>query len=119
SPNPGTSRFWEPANEIISLGDYRMRYSTYHLDSDLRSNHQLYPWICIWDDHESANDSWKNGAENHTEGSEGNWAQRKIWAKQAYFEWLPVRETGITDQYQLYRSIDYGSLVDLYMLDTR
>lgn len=119
SPNPSTNRFWEPATEIMSLGDYRMRYSTYHLDSDLRRNHQLYPWICVWDDHESANDSWKNGAENHTEGTEGTWTQRKSWAKQAYFEWLPIRETGMTDPHQIYRKIEYGQLVDLYMLDTR
>lgn len=119
SPNPSTQRFWEPTNEISSLADYRMRYSTYHLDADLRRNHQLYPWICIWDDHESANDSWKNGAENHTDGSEGAWLDRKSYSKQAYFEWLPIRETGATDPYQIYRTIHYGPLCDLIMLDTR
>lgn len=119
SPNPGTQRFWEPSNEIITLADYRMRYSTYHLDGDLRRTHQLYPWICIWDDHESANDSWKNGAQNHTEGVEGAWVDRKAYAKQAYFEWLPIRETGVSDPYQIYRTIHYGPLCDLIMLDTR
>lgn len=119
SPNPETERFWEPNDEITTLADYRMRYSTYHLDKDLQHNHQIYPWICIWDDHELANDAWKNGAENHTEGTEGIWSERKDIAKQAYFEWLPIRETGETDPYQLYRSIHYGGLCDLIMLDTR
>jgi alkaline phosphatase D len=119
SPNPSTQRFWEPDNEIITLSDYRMRYSTYRLDGDLRRAHQLFPWICIWDDHESANDSWTSGAENHTEGAEGIWMNRKNFSKQAYFEWLPVRETGTTDPYQIYRSIHYGPLCDLVMLDTR
>ncbi len=119
SPNSSTQRFFEPSTEIVTLADYRMRYSTYHLDRDLKRNHQLYPWICVWDDHESANDSWLDGAENHTEGTEGVWNERKECSKQAYFEWLPIRETSVTDPYQIYRSINYGPLCDLVMLDTR
>lgn len=117
-PNTATQRFWQPATETITLADYRARYSVYHLDPDLRRNHQLYPWIPIWDDHESANDSWKDGAENHNTG-EGNWQTRKNDGKQAYFEWLPIRQTNPTDPYQIYREITYGKTIDLIMLDTR
>lgn len=117
-PNTATQRFWQPATETITLADYRARYSVYHLDPDLRRNHQLYPWIPIWDDHESANDSWKDGAENHNTG-EGNWQTRKKDGKQAYFEWLPIRQTNPTDPYQIYREITYGKTIDLIMLDTR
>ena len=56
----------EPVNEIISLEDYRVRYSHYRLDDDLRALHQQYPFINVWDDHESANDSYIDGAQNHT-----------------------------------------------------
>jgi alkaline phosphatase D len=118
SPNPSTNRFWEPANEITTLSDYRSRYSSYRLDPDLRRNHQLFPWICVWDDHETANDSWMRGAENHDEG-EGEWADRMDYGKKAYFEWLPIRETGIEDPYQIYRTIPYGNNIDLVLLDTR
>ncbi|MES2762378.1 MAG: alkaline phosphatase D family protein [Bacteroidota bacterium] len=120
SPNGTANRQWLPANEILSLSDYRQRYSTYHLDDDLRRLHQQFPFITIWDDHESANDSWVNGAENHTTSSEGPFAVRKSNAKQAYFEWLPIRQqTGTTDPYQLFRKLSYGNLVDFIMLDTR
>lgn len=119
SPNPTAGRSWEPQNEIITLNDYRTRYSTYHLDEDLMRLHQQYPFIVVWDDHESANDAWMNGAENHTPGNEGNWSDRKSYAKQAYFEWLPIRVTGISDPYQIYRNISFGSLLELVMLDTR
>jgi alkaline phosphatase D len=120
SPNPAVNRQWLPANEIISLSDYRQRYSTYHLDEDLRRLHQQFPFITVWDDHESANDAWMNGAENHTSASEGPFAVRKSNAKQAYFEWLPIRQTaGAADPYQLFRKLTYGNLVDLIMLDTR
>lgn len=119
SPNATVNRSWEPSNEILSISDYRMRYSTYHLDEDLRKCHQQYPFIVIWDDHESANDAWMNGAENHDTGTEGLWAARKNAAKQAYFEWLPIRQSTGTDQYQIFRHIQYGNLLDLIMLDTR
>jgi len=120
SPNATANRQWLPSNEILSLSDYRERYSTYHLDEDLRRLHQQFPFINIWDDHETANDAWMNGAENHTSASEGPFAVRKANAKQAYFEWLPIRQqAGVTDPYQIFRKLTYGNLVDFIMLDTR
>lgn len=107
----------EPDNELLSLADYRMRYSLYRLDPDLRAAHQQYPWITVWDDHESANNSWVGGAENHNQG-EGSWNARKNAAKKAYFEWLPVREQPANPD-RVYRTIQYGNLVDLIMMDTR
>ncbi|MFN3343011.1 MAG: alkaline phosphatase D family protein [Flavobacteriales bacterium] len=119
SPNGTAGREWLPANEIVSLSDYRARYSSYHLDTDLMRCHQQYPFILIWDDHESANDSYKNGAENH-QSNEGLWSLRKAAAQQAFFEWLPIRESGIpTDPYRIFREIRYGNLLELIMLDTR
>jgi alkaline phosphatase D len=117
SPNAQTERYFEPTHEIVSLEDYRMRYSIYKLDPDLRRLHQISPWFCIWDDHESANDAWEFGAENHNSG-EGNWNDRKNAAKQAYFEWLPIRENS-EGSYDIYRSASYGQLADLIFLDTR
>jgi alkaline phosphatase D len=119
APNANANRTWEPANEILTLTDYRTRYSTYHLDEDLRKLHQQFPFIVVWDDHESANDSWKDGAQNH-QPNEGSWAIRKSNAKQAFFEWLPIRQTGPqNDPYQIFRNIQYGDLLELIMLDTR
>lgn len=111
-------RLAEPANEIITLSDYRTRYSHYRLDKDLRNVHQQYAFIAVWDDHETANNAWRDGAENHTEGAEGEWSVRKASGKQAYFEWMPIREDA-ADAHKLYRKIQYGDLIDLYMLDTR
>ncbi len=118
APNANVNRQWLPSNEIVTLMDYRARYSTYRLEDDLRDLHQQFPMIVVWDDHETANDSWMNGAENH-QTNEGNYAARKAAAKQAFFEWLPIRVTGQNDPYQIFREIKYGDLVDLIMLDTR
>ncbi|EFH31820.1 secreted alkaline phosphatase [Streptomyces pristinaespiralis ATCC 25486] len=80
-----------PLHEIVTLADYRLRHATYKTDADLRAMHAAHPLIAIWDDHEFANDAWSGGAENHTPGAEGEWAARVAAAKQAYFEWMPVR----------------------------
>jgi alkaline phosphatase D len=114
SPQIRDERVVFPAGETISLDDYRARYATYRLDPNLRRAHQQHPFIVVWDDHESANDAWKGGAENH-QPDEGDWETRKAVAKQAYFEWQPIRE----ENGEIYRTLSYGPLLDLIMLDTR
>ncbi len=109
----------EPANEILNLDDYRTRYSQYRLDPDLRYAHQQYPFVTVWDDHEMANNGWNGGAENHTEGTEGTWTDRVTAAHKAHDEWIPQRLNDPQNLDKIYRTIRYGDLLNLYMLDTR
>lgn len=104
--------------EIIKLDDYRKRYALYRQDKDLQAVHQRHPFIVIWDDHELANDTWRDGAENHQD-NEGSFSDRKLAALQAYFEWMPIRPVSSTDHLNIYRQFNFGSLVQLTMLDTR
>lgn len=110
-------RILDPAHEIVSLDDYRRRYALYHLDADLQAAHAQHPFVTIWDDHETCDNSYKDGANNHNEG-EGDWFDRKHVAIQAYFEWLPIRPPTV-DQDSIYRSFSFGDLADFMMLDTR
>ncbi|MFJ6844744.1 alkaline phosphatase D family protein [Streptomyces griseoluteus] len=105
-----------PAHEILTLADYRIRHATYKTDPDLQALHLAAPVVAIWDDHEFADNAWSGGAANHTEGAEGAWAARQAAAKQAYFEWMPVRPAvaGTT-----YRRLRFGKLADLSLLDLR
>jgi alkaline phosphatase D len=107
-----------PAGELFLLDDYRTRYSQYRSDASLQKLHARVPFITVWDDHEVANDTWKDGAENHNNG-EGDFDQRKQAALQAYFEWLPIRPWSEGNHEEIYRSFNFGNLVDLHMLDTR
>ncbi|MFD0851453.1 alkaline phosphatase D family protein, partial [Actinomadura adrarensis] len=66
-----------PAHEILTLADYRQRHALYKTDPDLQALHAAHPWMIVWDDHEVANDMWSGGAENHTAGTEGAFADRK------------------------------------------
>jgi len=117
-PNPAVfGRNVLPANEILSLSDYRTRHALYKSDVNLKLLHARMPMIAIWDDHEFANDAYMTGAENHTDPAEGTFAARKAAALQAYHEWMPIR-TG-ADKAVIYRSFDFGNLLSLHMLDTR
>lgn len=106
------------AEEIYTLDDYRKRYSLYRSDTALQQLHAAAPFIAVWDDHEVANDAFKNGAENHSE-DEGDFTARKLAALQAYFEWMPIRPYVKGQTESLYRQFEFGDLVSLYMLDTR
>ncbi|MEU3049144.1 alkaline phosphatase D family protein [Streptomyces sp. NPDC006984] len=106
----------EPRHEILTLSDYRLRHATYRTDTDLQAMHAAHPVIAIWDDHEIANNNWSGGAENHTPGAEGDYADRAAAAKQAYFEWMPVRTS---TEGTVYRRLRFGKLADLHLLDLR
>ncbi len=112
-------RLVEPATELLGLSDYRTRHAQYKLDPDAQAMHAALPMIAVWDDHEVANDAWRGGAENHTEGLEGSWSARRAAAIQAYHEWMPVRLPDPSRPERIFRSFDFGDLVSLHMLDTR
>ncbi|MEQ8558691.1 MAG: alkaline phosphatase D family protein [Henriciella sp.] len=110
----------EPPMEIVTLGDYRMRHAQYKRDPMLQAAHAAAPWLCTWDDHESANNAYRTGAENHQPETEGNWTDRKQAAVQAYLEWMPVRDpqagraTGA-----IYRQFDFGDIATVFCLESR
>jgi len=106
-------RFHLPENEIVSLADYRTRYAQYRLDKGLLHMSSQHPLIAIWDDHEVANDSYTSGAQNH-QPNEGDYEKRKAAARQAYYEWIPIREGE-----KHFRSFSFGNLADLILLDER
>ncbi|GAA1230646.1 alkaline phosphatase D family protein [Prauserella halophila] len=112
----GVPRRHDPPVEMTTLEHYRRRHAQYKTDPSLQALHAAAPFAVTWDDHESANDAWAGGAENHTEPDEGTWADRRAASQQAYAEWMPVRyEPGGT----LYRRLTFGSLAELSMLDLR
>ncbi|MDH5464967.1 MAG: alkaline phosphatase D family protein [Thiovulaceae bacterium] len=105
--------------ECLTLDDYRNRYALYRTDEGLQALHAKQPFILVWDDHEIANDAFKDGAANHDPLTEGDYNERRDAAMKAYFEWLPIRPVAAENYSEIYRSFDFGSLVSLHMLDTR
>lgn len=115
----GTVRPHEPANEIVSLADYRIRHAQYKTDAELLGLHAMLPFICTWDDHESADNSWSGGAHNHDPATEGDWTDRRAASARAYLEWMPVRASGSGADARIYRRLRFGTLAELAMLDLR
>ncbi len=114
----------DPAHEIVTLSDYRRRHAQYKTDAGAQAMHAAHTLLACWDDHESANNPWTGGAENHQSATEGDWQARRSASIRAYFEWMPVREpewltrAGAT-RMQFWRSYSFGDLASLTTLETR
>ena len=120
SPTART-RVPDPPHEIVTLADYRRRHAQYKSDPAAQAAHARAPWIVVWDDHETANDGWIGGAENHDpDQGEGDWATRKANALKAYYEWMPIREAapGALPE-ATWRDFQFGDVATLLMTETR
>lgn len=105
------NRVPEPANELLTLADYRLRYASYRADRDLQALHAALPMLASRDDHETANDSWEGGAGNH-QSNEGDWTLRKLAGMQAWREWMPVGD-------EPWKAYDLGGLGTFFRTETR
>lgn len=110
----------QPDHECVALQDYRTRYAQYHTDEGLQALRRRAPLVAAWDDHEIANDSYKDGAENHQPATEGSWADRKAAATKAYLEWMPIRK-GLepAKHNHIDRIFEWGRLATLALTESR
>ncbi|KAJ0109043.1 hypothetical protein J7T55_002235 [Diaporthe amygdali] len=123
----GGARGHQPPRLLFSLFDYRTRHGQYRSDPDLQLLAKNYAWITTWDDHEVANNGYRDGfsALNNTEesfltdGPSISVDQRKMNAVRAYFEWMPIRQVDLDDNLRIWRSFPMGNLLDLIVIDTR
>jgi alkaline phosphatase D len=116
----GLGRLHAPAHEIVTLADYRTRHAQYKTDAGSRAMHGAHAFIASWDDHESANNPWTNGAQNHQSDTEGDWTVRRNASLRAYYEWMPIREPepGFS-RAEFWRTYSFGDLATLVTLETR
>lgn len=110
----------DPTHDAVTLDDYRRRYAQWRSDPSLQAAHARAAWICMWDDHELANDDWTGGAQNHDPARSGPWEARKAAAVRAYLEWMPIRDAAAGRQpYDVERSFSFGDLATLIVPETR
>ncbi|KJZ72285.1 hypothetical protein HIM_08326 [Hirsutella minnesotensis 3608] len=128
----GGERATKPSKLLFKLHDYRTRHgqasaSQYRSDPDLQLLSQNFAWIPTWDDHEFANNGYRDGFSGlrNTEdsflktGAQVTVDSRKVNAVRAYFEWMPIRQADLDDGLRIWRSFQMGKLMDLIILDTR
>jgi len=118
-PTSPDIRVPQPTHGTVTLADYRTRYAFWRTDPALQAAHARAPWICMWDDHEIANDDWMGGAQHHDPKTQGTWEARKAVAVQAYKEWMPIRDPEVGDPYAVQRSFAFGDLATLVLPETR
>ncbi|WP_421785358.1 alkaline phosphatase D family protein [Hyphobacterium sp.] len=109
-------RVVDPPHELLAYGDYARRHALYKTDPDLQAAHAAAPWFISWDDHETANDSWRDGAENH-QPDEGPWRDRVNDALRAFHDWNPTREPD--DLIGGMRVVEIGDLATLAITESR
>lgn len=98
----------ETTEDTETLEQYRARYRLYRSDPDLRAAHAAHPLVPIWDDHEIVNDYDRTIFDTDPD--------RASAAYQAWFEYMPVWPIEGT---RIHRSLRWGSLADLVLLDSR
>jgi len=108
-----------------TLADYRSLYQQYRVDPDLQEVHRLFPFICIWDDHEFANDAWQDHSTDFAElnGDEQDTSRREV-ATRAWFEYQPAdvvydAEASFPNDITIYRKLRFGKHFELFLTDQR
>ena len=113
------------AKYATTLADYRYLYRTYRSDARLRTLHQQWPLIAIWDDHEFSDDCWQDH-QTYTNANLQQTARRRA-ASQAWVEYMPLDFGDVSfdtanaayDNIRIYRDFQFGGLMHLVMTDER
>ncbi|WP_174275266.1 alkaline phosphatase D family protein [Sphingomonas bacterium] len=119
APKPGQLR--RHANpEPKDVAGYRIRYAQYKGDPLLQAAHHAAPWVVTWDDHEVANDY--ADALDEMNGDPAAFLKRRAAAYHVYYEHMPLRahsRPGADGGLRLYRTLDWGALAQIQVIDDR
>jgi len=101
------------------LASYRQRYAWYKADPNLQAAHAIAPWAVMWDDHEVSNDY--GGDQDRSNPPPAQFLKRRAAAYQAYYENMPLRRSTkpVGPNMHLYRTLDWGRLARLTLIDDR
>ena len=120
------------------LADFRQLYRTYRTDEHLQRALERHTLVHVWDDHEIVDNRWWDYERDAPATDTQEWGDdpefmRQLYAAaiRAYVEYVPVRvkyqpendggldPTALREQFQLYRSLQFGDLAELFVTDER
>jgi alkaline phosphatase D len=109
----------EKSKVAETLAEFRGNFTYNLLDENVRRFNAQVPQLVQWDDHETRN-NWFPGQmltddDRYTVKSCDVLSAR---AKRAFIEYMPIRLDASAPE-QIYRSFNYGSSLDIFMLDKR
>ncbi|MCC5953403.1 MAG: alkaline phosphatase D family protein [Acidimicrobiia bacterium] len=91
----------DPIDDATTLDEFRRKYEHYRSDVNLQEVHRVSPLVAIPDNHD---------------GSHRATDRKYPGAHEAFFEKMPVRRDP-SDPLATHRHLEWGNLVDLWMLD--
>lgn len=103
--------------EALTLENYRDKYSLYRSDKSLQAVHAKFPMVMLWDDHEVQDNYAGAEADGGLPAAKRFGAKRKAAARKAFFESMPAFAG--TNGQRIYRSLKFGDVVDLVVMDQR
>jgi alkaline phosphatase D len=121
SPSKDGERVWA-GPEPVTLEDYRRRYAQTTADPQLQAARGAAPWFVTWDDHEVSNNYAGDVAQTGITTPTPEARARRIAAYQAWYENTPIRiepEPTDFDALVVHRDLRFGSLAQLYTIETR
>lgn len=120
-PDPSGVRQHTGAGEPVTLDEYRARYAQYRSDPALQAAHAAFPWAVTFDDHEVDNDWSGDIPQDPDEQPIDAFLARRAAAFQAYYEHMPLRfaQRPRGAAIRIHRQLQFGDLLNLYLLDTR
>lgn len=107
-----------------NIADYRFLYKKYKSDRNLQRVHERFTFITIWDDHEFANDCYREFDGDTSNPALNRDPQRRQDANRAWSEYTPTGvpyepAAGPLKELRIYRSFKFGNLMELVMTDER
>jgi alkaline phosphatase D len=109
----------ETSKVAETLAEFRGRYKYNLMDENVRRFNAEVPQFVQWDDHETRN-NWYPGQRLD---DDSRFAVKSVdllaaRAKRAFFEFTPTRLNPVESE-RVYRSIRYGPLLEIFLLDQR
>jgi alkaline phosphatase D len=109
----------ETSKVAETLAEFRGRYKYNLMDENVRRFNAEVPQLVQWDDHETRN-NWYPGQRLD---DDSRFAVKSVdllaaRAKRAFFEFTPTRLNPVETE-RVYRSIRYGPLLEVFLLDQR
>ncbi|WP_067247897.1 alkaline phosphatase D family protein [Streptomyces sp. DSM 15324] len=111
----------EGTGQPVTLAQYRARHEQYNTDPDLQAMRAAAPFVVVFDDHEVEQDWAGDVANDPVAWPTAKFRARRAAAFQAFYEHMPIRtaQRPSGPDVQMYRSLDFGTLARLHVLDTR
>ncbi|WP_254272068.1 alkaline phosphatase D family protein [Haloarcula marina] len=121
-------------NVVMGVEDFRYLHRTYRSDRFLRTALAAHPVLQTWDDHEIVNNRYWDYEESRPYAGDGDHPRNadaefmtRLFAEgiRAWWEYTPTRvpydpdADSLLEQLELWRSLRFGDLVELFLTDER